>query len=151
MKTMDLNASTALETLAWSLFRWWRGQLRHHCCRHLDMGLGVPGGPGWGPGPGGPGFGPGPGVFFGGFANGLCSMISSCFYCLCCCWLLQDCFGGPRGPYGPPEKEKGQTFNFAAGHNSTHAQTHKIMQLQIFARMPMTWRAHETCPSFIQH
>ncbi|GMN38124.1 hypothetical protein TIFTF001_007368 [Ficus carica] len=29
-------------------------------------------------------------------------MISSCFYCLCCCWLLQDCFGGPRGPYGPP-------------------------------------------------
>ncbi|XP_041022546.1 uncharacterized protein LOC121263621 isoform X4 [Juglans microcarpa x Juglans regia] len=106
MKTMDLNASTlhikALETLAWSLFRWWRGQLRHHCCRHLDMGLGVPGGPGWGPGPGGPGFGPGPGVFFGGFANGLCSMISSCFYCLCCCWLLQDCFGGPRGPYGPP-------------------------------------------------
>ncbi|KAF5462546.1 hypothetical protein F2P56_018543 [Juglans regia] len=75
MKTMDLNASTlhikALETLAWSLFRWWRGQLRHHYCRHLDMGPGGPGGPGWGPGPGGPG------VFFGGFANGLCSMISS--------------------------------------------------------------------------
>ncbi|KAL4361015.1 hypothetical protein GQ457_04G028560 [Hibiscus cannabinus] len=72
---------------------------------------GGPGGPGgWGPGPGGPGgFGPGgpwgpgfgPGGFFGGFANGLCNMISSCFYCLCCCWLLQDCFGGPRG-YGPP-------------------------------------------------
>ena len=21
---------------------------------------------------------------------------------LCCCWLLQDCFGGPFGPPGPP-------------------------------------------------
>ncbi|KAJ7972893.1 Glycine-rich protein [Quillaja saponaria] len=65
----------------------------------------VAGGPGWGPGPGGPGgpgFGPGPGGFFGGCANGLCNMISSCFYCLCCCWLLRDCFGGPRGPSGPP-------------------------------------------------
>ncbi|XP_039061876.1 putative polyketide hydroxylase [Hibiscus syriacus] len=67
-----------------------------------------PGGPGgFGPGPGGP-WGPGfgglgvwPGGFFGGFADGLCNMISSCFYCLCCCWLLQDCFGGLRG-YGPP-------------------------------------------------
>ena len=47
-----------------------------------------PGGPGWGPGPGGPGWGPGPfgpggwgppgpGGFFGGFANGLCSLLSS--------------------------------------------------------------------------
>ncbi|KAL5060488.1 hypothetical protein RYX36_032092 [Vicia faba] len=66
-------------------------------------GPGGPGGPGgWGPGPGGPGWGPpGPGGFFGGCANGLCSMISSCFYCLCCCWLVRDCFGGPppRGPF----------------------------------------------------
>jgi len=43
-----------------------------------------PGGPGWGPGPGGPGWSPGPGWgppgpggFFGGFANGLCSLLSS--------------------------------------------------------------------------
>nr|KJB41988.1 hypothetical protein B456_007G131400 [Gossypium raimondii] len=73
-------------------------------------GPGGPGGPGgWGGGPGGwgpwgPGFGgPGfwPGGFFGGFADGLCNMISSCFYCLCCCWLLQDCFGRRPG-YGPP-------------------------------------------------
>ncbi|GLT28556.1 hypothetical protein SLA2020_034800 [Shorea laevis] len=93
------------------------------------MGPGGPGGPGdpggWGPGPGGPGPGWGPGlgvspggpfgpwgpggpwgpVFggpLGGFANGLCNMMSSCFYSLCCCWLLQDCFGEPRGPGGRP-------------------------------------------------
>ncbi|KAL9430801.1 hypothetical protein AB3S75_026070 [Citrus x aurantiifolia] len=72
-------------------------------------GSGGPGGPGgpWGPGPGGPGFWPGPGgpgffPGFGGCADGMCSMISSCLYCLCCCWLLQDCFGGARSPYGPP-------------------------------------------------
>ncbi|KAG5072886.1 hypothetical protein JHK86_008097 [Glycine max] len=59
-------------------------------------GGGGPGGPGWGPGPGGPGWGPGlggpgffgpggpgffgPDGFFGGCANGLCSLVSS--------WLL---------------------------------------------------------------
>ncbi|KAG4396546.1 hypothetical protein GLYMA_19G206602v4 [Glycine max] len=71
-------------------------------------GPGGPGGPGWGPGPGGPGWGPGPGGpgffgsggFFGGCADGLCNVVSSCFYCLCCCWLFRDCFGGRRGP-GP--------------------------------------------------
>ncbi|KHN28238.1 hypothetical protein glysoja_038860 [Glycine soja] len=49
-------------------------------------GGGGPGGPGWGPGPGGPGWGPGlggpgffgPDGFFGGCANGLCSLVSSC-------------------------------------------------------------------------
>ncbi|XAR52518.1 hypothetical protein NMG60_11020645 [Bertholletia excelsa] len=58
-----------------------------------------PGGPpGWGPPAGGPpGWGPGPG-FFGGF----CNAISACLSFLCCCWLLQDCFGGPLGPPGPP-------------------------------------------------
>ncbi|EEF41646.1 putative polyketide hydroxylase [Ricinus communis] len=78
-------------------------------------GPGGPGGPGWGPGGprgpggpwgpgghGGPGWGPGPGGFFGGCADGICGMISSLFYCLCCCWLVQDCFGGPRPSYGPP-------------------------------------------------
>nr|XP_027188524.1 uncharacterized protein LOC101497931 isoform X3 [Cicer arietinum] len=88
----------------------------------VPMGPGGPGpgggGPGWGPGPGGPGWNPGPGGpgwsplpsgpgwgppggFFGGCANGLCSLVSSCFYCLCCCWLVRDCFGGPP-PGGPP-------------------------------------------------
>lgn len=33
------------------------------------------------------------------------------FYCLCCCWLLQDCFGGPRGPYGPPPGPPGFWYN----------------------------------------
>ncbi|KAL9272710.1 hypothetical protein AKJ16_DCAP16394 [Drosera capensis] len=61
-------------------------------------GWGPPGGPGFGPG--GPGFwGPGPGL--GGCFNGICDMFYSCFSCLCCCWLLRDCFGGPR-PYGGP-------------------------------------------------
>ncbi|KAK3004160.1 hypothetical protein RJ639_019056 [Escallonia herrerae] len=40
-------------------------------------GFGGPGGPGWGPG--GPGWGPGPGGFFGGFADGICNMISTCW------------------------------------------------------------------------
>ncbi|XP_073222282.1 protein NETWORKED 3A-like isoform X2 [Cicer arietinum] len=65
----------------------------------VPMGPGGPGpgggGPGWGPGPGGPGWNPGPGGpgwsplpsgpgwgppggFFGGCANGLCSLVSSC-------------------------------------------------------------------------
>ncbi|GMP56749.1 hypothetical protein CsSME_00021116 [Camellia sinensis var. sinensis] len=62
-----------------------------------------------GPGPPWPGPGPGPpapfipGGFCGGFVNNLCSTISSCFYFVCCCWLLQDCFGDPPGPpSGPP-------------------------------------------------
>ncbi|XP_022634703.1 myosin heavy chain IB-like [Vigna radiata var. radiata] len=63
-----------------------------------------PGGPGWGPGPGGPGWGPGgpgffgPGGFFGGCADGICGLLSSCFYCLCCCCLFRDCFSGRHGP-----------------------------------------------------
>ncbi|CDP03547.1 unnamed protein product [Coffea canephora] len=72
-----------------------------------------PGGPGWGPGPGGPGWGAGgpgwgagpggPGGlgFFGGCAQGICTAITACLSCLCCCWLFQDCFGGPSGPGGP--------------------------------------------------
>ncbi|KAI8028339.1 hypothetical protein LOK49_LG02G01956 [Camellia lanceoleosa] len=65
------------------------------------MGPGGPGGPpGWGPPPGGPIPGPPPGLgFFGGF----CNAISACLSFLCCCWLFQDCFGGPMGPpMGPP-------------------------------------------------
>ncbi|KAK7332917.1 hypothetical protein VNO80_29674 [Phaseolus coccineus] len=62
-------------------------------------------GPG-GPGPGGPpGWGP-PGPPGPGFFGGFCDLINSCLSFLCCCWLLQDCFGGPpgppRGPSGPP-------------------------------------------------
>ncbi|PON73946.1 hypothetical protein PanWU01x14_054960 [Parasponia andersonii] len=52
-------------------------------------------------GPGGPG-GPPVGVP-PGFFGGICDVISSCLTFLCCCWLLQDCFGGgPLGPPGPP-------------------------------------------------
>ncbi|OAY42179.1 hypothetical protein MANES_09G159200v8 [Manihot esculenta] len=53
------------------------------------MGPGGPGPPGWGPPPPGP---------FGGF----CNIIGACLSFLCCCWLLQDCFGGPMGHPGPP-------------------------------------------------
>ncbi|KAK7332216.1 hypothetical protein VNO80_28965 [Phaseolus coccineus] len=42
----------------------------------------------------------GPPSVLGNFFNGLCSTISSCFYLVCCCWLLQDCFGAPPEP--PP-------------------------------------------------
>ncbi|XP_022844047.1 cuticle collagen 3A3-like [Olea europaea var. sylvestris] len=61
-------------------------------------------------GPGRPG--PGPGWSLGpsspprlGFLCHLCTIISSCFYVFCCCWLLEDCFGGPRRRHnhlGPP-------------------------------------------------
>ncbi|MCL7026495.1 hypothetical protein MKW94_029155 [Papaver nudicaule] len=69
-----------------------------------------PGGPGWGPGPGwapaspfgGGGPLPGPFGILGGVGNGLCNLVSSCLSCLCCCWLLQDCFGGPGGPPAGP-------------------------------------------------
>ncbi|CAN8314515.1 unnamed protein product [Cochlearia groenlandica] len=63
-----------------------------------------PGGPGWGPGPGGPGWGPGrPDLWppVGGFFSGFSNMICSCLSCVCCCWLLRDCFGGPP-PQAPP-------------------------------------------------
>ncbi|KAJ9180165.1 hypothetical protein P3X46_008443 [Hevea brasiliensis] len=52
------------------------------------MGPGRPGPPGWGPPP--------PGLF-----HGFCNIIAACLSFLCCCWLLQDCFGGPMGPPGP--------------------------------------------------
>ncbi|KNA24151.1 hypothetical protein SOVF_018620 [Spinacia oleracea] len=62
------------------------------------MGPGGPPGPGPGPGPWGPPLlGPGPLPFFGGLYN----MLGSCLSCLCCCWLIHDCFGGPPGPFGP--------------------------------------------------
>ncbi|WCJ43262.1 hypothetical protein M5689_024017 [Euphorbia peplus] len=50
--------------------------------------------PGWGP----PGPGPGPSGPF----CGLCDLLAACASFLCCCWLVQDCFGGPMGPPGPP-------------------------------------------------
>ncbi|KAK6803555.1 hypothetical protein RDI58_001339 [Solanum bulbocastanum] len=43
------------------------------------------------------------------FSN-MCLALSSCFYFLCCCWILEDGVGrshwevGPRVPYpGPPQ------------------------------------------------
>ncbi|OAY44143.1 hypothetical protein MANES_08G125900v8 [Manihot esculenta] len=58
--------------------------------------------PGWGPPPGGPGF-CGCCDFL---CNGICRIVSSCFYFLCCCCILESCcgplFGGPGGPPGPP-------------------------------------------------
>ncbi|KAI9185636.1 hypothetical protein LWI28_009028 [Acer negundo] len=50
-------------------------------------------------GPGGP---PGGGGGAPGLFGGFCNMISSCLNMLCCCWLFQDCFGGPMGPPGGP-------------------------------------------------
>ncbi|CAI9765892.1 unnamed protein product [Fraxinus pennsylvanica] len=57
--------------------------------------------------------GPGPGWSLGpsgspprlGFLYHFCTIISSCFYVFCCCWLLEDRFGGPRRQHnhlGPP-------------------------------------------------
>ncbi|KAG4384107.1 hypothetical protein AAZX31_13G196800 [Glycine max] len=50
---------------------------------------------------------PGPPSLLGNFFNGLCNTISSCFYIVCCCWLLQDCFGAspepPPIPVAPPQ------------------------------------------------
>ncbi|CAN0920538.1 hypothetical protein LINGRAHAP2_LOCUS32106 [Linum grandiflorum] len=74
------------------------------------MGPGGGPGPGPGPGPGGWGpAGPGPGPGPGGLFGGLCQVIGCCLNFVCCCWLLQDCFGGPiglpippPGPIGPP-------------------------------------------------
>ncbi|KFK37541.1 hypothetical protein AALP_AA4G270400 [Arabis alpina] len=73
------------------------------------MGPGGPAGPGGpggfgGPGGPGPGWGPGPGGPIGGLFAGFSDMICSCLSCLCCCWLLRDCFGGPplQSPFLPP-------------------------------------------------
>ncbi|KAL2534589.1 Glycine-rich protein [Abeliophyllum distichum] len=73
-----------------------------------------PSGPG-GPGPGsgwslGPSGSPPRLGFVHGFLYHLCRNISSCFYVFCCCWLLEECFGGGRRlhnhlgpPFGSPE------------------------------------------------
>ncbi|MCD9643903.1 hypothetical protein HAX54_031787 [Datura stramonium] len=55
----------------------------------------------------GPGFG-----FLRRYFSNLCIALSSCFYFLCCCWVLEDSVGRPRwerdprpgpvpGPLGP--------------------------------------------------
>ncbi|CAK9178050.1 unnamed protein product [Ilex paraguariensis] len=75
-------------------------------------GPGRLGGPGWGPwGPKPPGWGPEhghhSGGFLGGCCEGICHMICACLSCLCCCGLLQDCFGGERRhphPHGGPRR-----------------------------------------------
>ncbi|XP_051127798.1 uncharacterized protein LOC127249151 [Andrographis paniculata] len=47
----------------------------------------------------------------------LCSILSSCFYVFCCCWLLEDCFAGrrtfPGAAYGSPPPPRSGVM---AGH-----------------------------------
>ncbi|CAN4106196.1 unnamed protein product [Withania somnifera] len=45
--------------------------------------------------------------FVRGYFSNLCIALSSCFYFLCCCWVLEDSVGRPRWEVGPGDTRLG--------------------------------------------